>query len=528
MLREAEPCRNDLAETDQSTISPVAQVCLANILMATLLCSPLMAQSQTVVLHRCPEDIIRETVELPPIPIGCEFPECCEICNPDMEVTWRMTISGNGIKRVEIQPGSGFEAGFRAKQRSGPVRRRRGGFVVRPGTSEAGEFVGVDVHASGIAMASVAFNPKGLQPNVESTFLLEQLFGSTVVNAFQLKVTPKSCFSEAPFFNKTGTHDRLTLVHHEDDTGAIDEARVHMSYRDEGTGFTGALPSPSCRSERFETVSNVDFGNVLSKGPCDGVLTVLSNGDSLWYEPSLNDWTYKRGELVKRSLEEPVEVPVDLWVKQTGFPADVASTWTDALFDYNHVGVTLKWRVCDLTANSCEQTPILAGEAEAATALIDAVDCGGAETASLAALKASKWYTDGRLNVYARGDDTNVYCRSDDPNTILVGHIGGSAYPSRLAHEIAHAFGLRSHANDTACLIGTRNIMAEGGGGGPMFYLRNFSDGQAFHMNVHHDSRLNHNLQPGTALKLRDGPTENCDYGNQCLSLCGEVIQHEW
>jgi hypothetical protein len=269
--------------------------------------------------------------------------------------------------------------------------------------------------------------------------------------------------------------------------------------------------------------------NLLSAAGCNSEIAVFSSRHAMLLETPVSTWSDKSGDVHRPGLRPVIRVPVTVWIADRAAAAKAVDELNNANFLYaqNRVGVRFVPTYRDVSADPKAIEAIGKG--------IDVLPTGSREC-RVDAVKGSAFHTPRTLNVYyvsasiAAGPFTGRNCAitrtpSECPGTQFgkgdgnVTYIGSEGNLATLAHELAHAFGLRpsvcgGHTEHVAGFAAD-NLMQ--GAGSPL--RSHLSLGQVFRMNVQKDA------WGGTMLienGLRPGPGRECapdKAGVQCPAL---------
>lgn len=246
-------------------------------------------------------------------------------------------------------------------------------------------------------------------------------------------------------------------------------------------------------------------------------IAVFSSRHAMLLETPVSTWSDKPGDVHSVRLQPVIQVPVTVWIADSAAAARAVDEMNNAnlLYMKNKVGLQFVPTYRDVSGNPHAVVAIGKGIGVLPT---------GSRECRVEAVKENGFHTPKTLNVYyvsgnvAAGPFTGRNCaitrtpdecpgtrfRKGDANVTYIGSQGNLA---TLAHELAHAFGLRpapcgGHTDGVAG-FGPDNIMQ--GAGSPL--RSHFSLGQVFRMNVHKD------IWGGTMLienGLRAGPGREC------------------
>jgi len=215
-----------------------------------------------------------------------------------------------------------------------------------------------------------------------------------------------------------------------------------------------------CSTEKVLRVRHhLDIDNV-AKGSCLSEAIVFSSSNAMFLRENL-EWKNNDTDTIDIALKKPVKVDVVIWLARADAKTgpDGAETHikkANELFDNNKVGVTFAATFEEVFSDT------------------DAVEKIGTSCSPLnvKSERGPNVFTEGSINVYyVTKADSGVTCKPQNPDILF---IGTNASPTSLAHEFGHAFSL-SHEDP-----GTTNVMV----GGSAETRTNFTDGQAFRMNV--------------------------------------------
>jgi hypothetical protein len=251
------------------------------------------------------------------------------------------------------------------------------------------------------------------------------------------------------------------------------------------------------------------------RAQCISEIAVFSEKHAMLFQ-TIDKWPVDVDAHTVR-LEPRIEVPLTIWVTSQADLEEFAKNDLDvleAIYAKNRVGVQFIRDIRPVWHDS-----------DAVTLIKSAIDLDDprfpqGRCVNLSELQRSDWYNRDTLNVYYTGrpfggrncaiseTPTPEVCRgadyvAGDGNITLMGRLTD---PSVLAHEIAHALGLRpgpcgGHTTGRTGFT-ENNVMWEGVEG-----RAHFSLGQVFRMNTHHD------IWGGTMLvknKQRKEPVRAC------------------
>ncbi len=422
-----------------------------------------------------PQEIFEEWV-----PVGCEAVDCCPGCPGVLDkLQWRIRVEGAPLEAVGLK--------FARVPKDIAAGLKPGGAAVGDGeifTVKNGEGTidGLPIAVKGrapVAQISVKVNAAWMQDQAKKgsagatadageadggNVIVEQYLGDIRVNEYKLAYRFPRCPS--------GREDRIVLLNN----AGGDTASVLMDAR----------RSSGCVLEEERRGSGtIGLGSVLANAGCRSEVAVFSDDDAMRLVEKVNAWTNSLGDTLNVSLTpDRLMAPVSAWIARPSSLAVAGGDLDNANFLYNsnNAGIGFASSINDVSANA------------AAVSIIENSD----GCANLAALKASAFFTPGRLNVYYIDRAFTGFNCNADRN---IQYVGTTANNQTLAHEFGHAMGL-AHTNGNPDFP-VSNVMVGGGSS-----RTHFSDGQSFRMNAHCGSTLNAN---GTR-------------AGQPIRRCGETI----
>jgi hypothetical protein len=252
--------------------------------------------------------------------------------------------------------------------------------------------------------------------------------------------------------------------------------------------------------QKLRTKGQLDLGNVPAAGGCNSEIAVFAAQNAMALSTPVTTWTDDDGDVHTITMPPIINVPMSVWIANAGAaaqaPLDVANA--TLIYGQNKVGVQFVPTYQDVTFNATAVATIGSG-------------CN-----AIGAIRISPWYTPNRLNIYyvngplpqdAPGLNCDHFGDGNIKGDANITFLGAQANLASLAHEIGHAFGLRTGAQGghTNKLKGFDSNNVMWGGGPPT--RSHFSLGQAFRMNTQADE------WGGTMLianGLRSGPGRAC------------------
>lgn len=414
-----------------------------------------------------------------PIPVGCLVPNCCEDCDENTKVDWRITMDRDLFKRAELR--------FEGLSREDFDRVGKGGCF--SGVSSRGDMFVLKKSAtrltrlpqksrlpgSGSDTVPVGFFTLELRDDAvaaqrEFTIRVEQSMRGEVIDVTELKIQVELCVDDP------SQGDRIELSNHNPEH----KAELMLDYF--------GLDDGQCRNDEVRQASSVlPLLNITQSPSCRADVAVFSVGRKFVLDDNVTTWTAAQNEKHDIALEESLTVPVTVWLKDSNFKerAEIDLKVANFLYYINRVGV-------QLTAD--------ASAYKDASAILTGDNC---PPNNVPPPSPPPHHAD-RLNVYYvdNKDLQGMHCNLE-PEII---YIGTYANVATLAHEAGHALGL-----DTGGFVGgghvngmsgfdCNNLMVTGGGAS----RDSFTLGQTFRLNVHTTSLLNTLVQlNGTT--IRDG-----------------------
>lgn len=458
-------------------------------LVGALIALPGPGRAVTLCLPDLPAALLAEIR----IPLGCELIDCCPGCPAAGPIDVRVRLDGEvvGSAALALRGGGRREETLRIERGEtwlpGVVRAGAAG---RPRESTLSISLDPSVWERW-RRESAAARPGTVLGTVSVS--LEQLLGSTVVNASALRWTVLACPRFPPC-------DRIVQTGNTDG----DRSVILMDVRRQ-PGAAGCSDD-----EVLRAAGTAQVGSVLAPAGCRSEVGVFSSGEAMAFLEDVTVWRDACGDEVPVKLEPMLELPVKAWIAvstlesllwwgETDPKVVVKEDFADAtqLYDENKTGIAFEWEHGEVEPEGWA----LIKEKLAGTPVLDLLLAGGVAPAVCSltdGLEAIGFRDPDRVNVYYLPlPFTGMIC-DDDRHVIFVGLV---KKPGTLAHELGHALSLLGpggHPNDLPGFDAT-NVM----------WVResvprsHFSLGQAFRMNLDETSRLN-------VMGVRQGHTRRC------------------
>jgi len=252
--------------------------------------------------------------------------------------------------------------------------------------------------------------------------------------------------------------------------------------------------------EVLRTTGQLALPNVPAASGCNSEIAVFAAENGMALSTPVTTWTDDDGDVHTITMPPIINVPVSVWIAHAPAAVQAPLDMANAIKIYrdNKVGVQFVATYQDVSFNPAAVTTI------------------GRGCDAIGAIRISAWYTPNRLNIYyvkgplpqdAPGMNCDHFGDGNIRGDANITFIGARANLASLAHEIGHAFGLRTgkEGGHTNALKGFDENNVMWGGGKPT--RSHFSLGQVFRMNTQADE------WGGTMLianGLRSGPGRAC------------------
>jgi len=440
-----------------------------------------------------------------PIPIGCELVDCCPGCPAAGPLELRVEVDAKVLAGADLRMEGMSSTQLRSLKIEGNAKVDGNRIVLGRGVSR---IRGVPYKQGAPAAVAVlqpripgksARQPSGNFRAVTDQILVKQLLGPVTVNLFQWDFFIRPCFRPS---NPPPTSDQLKIqgIAIGDDVVVMMDAGVNAGTSTEchdGVGEAEWL---------FKSTGTTAFpNNLVPLAGCNSEIAIFSKKHAMKWETAV-PWTNSLGDVHTVTLDPIIKPDVNIWVvdEATRIRAQQHFDTAKDLYINNRVGVEFVPHIQILS--SVPGAPADAFNIVKSGITANGVEClGGIDSNGqpfgINKIQGQPFYVAKTLNIYYVDQaftgkncaikPTPGICSIDTtafpPGDANITYVGTGATETTLAHEIGHAYGLRSakcHGHtDGVPGFSASNIMFTGGS----VPRTSFTPGQVFRMNTHID-----------------------------------------